>query len=54
MVLLNQIIENLILNLIIEENKNKVDDYYMMKEILIRRFKNIKFKEEIDLHLIYF
>ena len=33
----------------IEENKNKVDDYYMMKEILIRRFKNAKFNEEIDL-----
>ncbi len=33
----------------IEENKNKVDDYYMMKEMLIRRFSNIKFKENIDL-----
>ena len=33
----------------LEENKNKVDDYYMMKEMLIRRFSNIKFKNEIDL-----
>ena len=33
----------------LEENKNKVDDYYMMKEMLIRRFSNIKFKVEIDL-----
>ncbi len=32
-----------------DENKNKVDDYYMMKEMLIRRFSNKKFKEEIDL-----
>ena len=32
-----------------EKNKNKVDDYYMMKEMLIRRFSNTKFKEEIDL-----
>ena len=31
-----------------EKNKNKVDDYYMMKEMLIRRFSNIKFKNEID------
>ncbi len=33
----------------IDENKNKFDDYYMMKEMLIRRFSNTKFKEEIDL-----
>ncbi|MDA9748591.1 excinuclease ABC subunit UvrC [Pelagibacteraceae bacterium] len=33
----------------LEENKNKVDDYYMMKEMLIRRFKNTKFKDEIAL-----
>ena len=33
----------------IEENKNKVDDYYMMKEVLIRRFSNIKFKNEIEI-----
>ena len=32
-----------------EENKNKVDDYYMMKEILIRRFKNAQFKTDFDL-----
>ena len=37
----------------LEENKNKVDDYYMMKEMLIRRFSNIKFKNEID-PLTYF
>ena len=33
----------------IDNNKNKNDDYYMMKEILIRRFKNIKFFEELEL-----
>ena len=33
----------------LEDNKNKVDDYYMMKEMLIRRFGNSKFKNEIDL-----
>ena len=33
----------------IENNKNKVDDYYMMKEMLIRRFNNVKFRDEIDL-----
>tara|TARA_B100000886_G_scaffold324487_1_gene269201 strand:+ start:1954 stop:3786 length:1833 start_codon:yes stop_codon:yes gene_type:complete len=33
----------------IEDNKNKVDDYYMMKEMLIRRFNNTKFRDEIDL-----
>ena len=33
----------------IEDNKNKVDDYYMMKEMLIRRFNNVKFRDEIDL-----
>ncbi len=33
----------------IEKNISKTDDYYMMKEMLIRRFKNIKFLEEIDL-----
>ncbi len=33
----------------IEKNKNKVDDYYMMKEMLIRRFNNTKFKDDIDL-----
>ena len=32
-----------------ENNINKVDDYYMMKEMLIRRFSNVKFKDEIDL-----
>ena len=31
------------------KNKNKVDDYYMMKEILIRRFKNAQFKTDFDL-----
>jgi Nuclease subunit of the excinuclease complex len=33
----------------LENNKNKVDDYYMMKEMLIRRFRNSKFKNEFDL-----
>ena len=33
----------------LEENKNKVDDYYMMREMLTRRFSNTKFKDEIDL-----
>ena len=33
----------------IDNNKNTIDDYYMMKEMLIRRFKNIKFSEEIEL-----
>ncbi len=33
----------------IDENKNKVDDYYMMKEVLIRRFSNVSFKNEIEL-----
>ena len=33
----------------LEDNKNKVDDYYMMKEMLSRRFKNSKFTDEIDL-----
>ena len=33
----------------LEDNKNKVDDYYMMKEMLTRRFSNIKFKDEIKL-----
>ena len=33
----------------IENNKNKVDDYYMMKEMLIRRFSNTKFRDQIDL-----
>ncbi len=33
----------------VEDNKNKVDDYYMMKEMLIRRFNNTKFRDEIDL-----
>ena len=32
-----------------EKNKNKVDDYYMMKEMIIRRFSNVRFKEDIDL-----
>ena len=32
-----------------DEEKKSSDDYYMMKEMLIRRFSNIKFKEEIDL-----
>ena len=33
----------------IEDNINSVDDYYMMREMLNRRFKNIKFLEEIKL-----
>ncbi len=33
----------------LEENKNKVDDYYMMKEMLTRRFSNTKFQDELDL-----
>ena len=33
----------------LEENKNKVDDYYMMKEMLTRRFSNSKFQDELDL-----
>ena len=33
----------------LEENKNKVDDYYMMKEMLTRRFKNSTFQDELDL-----
>ena len=33
----------------LDENKKSVDDYYMMKEMLIRRFKNIKFKDDISL-----
>ena len=33
----------------IDNNKNTIDDYYMMKEMLIRRFKNIKFSDEIEL-----
>ncbi len=33
----------------IEENKNKIDDYYMMREMLTRRFSNSKFKEDITL-----
>ena len=33
----------------LEENKNKVDDYYMMKEMLTRRFSNLKFQDELDL-----
>ncbi len=33
----------------LEEDKNKVDDYYMMREMLIRRFNNTKFKKDIDL-----
>ena len=33
----------------LEENKNKVDDYYMMKEMLTRRFNNLKFQDELDL-----
>ena len=33
----------------LEENKNKVDDYYMMKEMLTRRFNNSKFQDELDL-----
>ena len=32
-----------------EKNINKVDDYYMMKEMLVRRFSNAKFKDEIEL-----
>ncbi len=32
-----------------EKNKSTIDDYYMMREMLQRRFKNIKFLEEIDL-----
>ena len=33
----------------LEENKNRVDDYYMMKEMLTRRFNNSKFQDELDL-----
>ena len=33
----------------LEENKNKVDDYYMMKEMLTRRFSNSKFQDELAL-----
>ena len=33
----------------IDENKNKFDDYYMMREILMRRFKNIKFQSDLEL-----
>ena len=33
----------------LEENKNKVDDYYMMKEMLTRRFSNSKFQDDLDL-----
>ena len=33
----------------LDENKNKVDDYYMMKEMLTRRFNNLKFQDELDL-----
>ena len=33
----------------LEENKNKVDDYYMMKEMLTSRFSNSKFQDELDL-----
>jgi len=33
----------------IDKNKNKTDDYYMMKEMIIRRFKNIKIVEDIEL-----
>ncbi len=33
----------------IDENKSKIDDYYMMKEMLMRRFKNSKFIEDIDM-----
>ena len=32
----------------LEENKNKVDDYYMMKEMLTRRFKNSKSKRILN------
>ena len=27
-----------------EENKSNVDDFYMMREMLTRRFKNLKFR----------
>ena len=33
----------------LDKHKNKVDDYYMMKEMLVRRFKNTKFKDEIGI-----
>ncbi len=33
----------------IDKNKNKTDDYYMMKEMIIRRFRNIKIVEDIEL-----
>ncbi len=33
----------------IENNKNRTDDYYMMKEMIIRRFSNIKIIDEIAL-----
>ena len=31
------------------QNKSRMDDYYMMKEMLLRRFNNAKFNEEISL-----
>ena len=33
----------------LEVNKNKVDDYYMMKEMLTRRFSSLKFQDELEL-----
>ena len=33
----------------LEKNKNKVDDYYMMKEMLTRRFSSLKFQDELEL-----
>ncbi len=33
----------------IDNNKSNFDDYYMMKEMITRRFKNIKFLQEIEL-----
>ena len=37
----------------IDENKNKVDDYYMMKEVLIRRFSMLGLKMKLSFQ-IYF
>ncbi len=31
-----------------EENKSNVDDFYMMREMLTRRFKNLKFRDDIE------
>ncbi len=36
-------------NIRFSNDKNKIDDYYMMKEMLFRRFKNIKFLKDMEL-----